>query len=486
MIGLVGTRNQQRRAAKAKQRRKQARAQETARTRLEGEDWTASSPYDQALAVVEEALDEVAATDREVDPSAAVVGAVARLHQRPGFARHVDQAFSDVVQTQIQSVWARGWQPRDVVGTISRMGASAAVLAMAGDAMAADIAEHAAATVDDRFHEQLADIDARAERWPRADLIADLAKRSSGRPVDAIADLLCLATRLCWLPAIPVLCPPPGQARPGHPARAGDTRLLERVRGLLAKAESTPHEAEAEALTAKAQELMTRHSIDQALLASSADPQEPGGVRLAMDNPYAGEKFLLLNQVAKANRCQAVWSSEMGFATVLGFPADLRAVEILYTSLRMQATQAMLKAGSRPLYGGGHRTTSFRRSFQRSFAARIGERLADTDSSIVRDSQASHDNLLPVLAGRAQQVKQYSSRIFPNLVHKSMPGTWDPEGWALGRHAADLAPLTDLPSVGTASTGAAGSGGTGMASSGWSLGLGAALGSGDVQDELPL
>ena len=57
-----------------------------------------------------------------------------------------------------------------------------------------------------------------------------------------------------------------------------DNPLLERVRKLLAKAEAggvTP--AEAEALTAKAAELMARYGIDRALLASRRpETDQPG------------------------------------------------------------------------------------------------------------------------------------------------------------------------------------------------------------------
>ena len=104
--------------------------------------------------------------------------------------------------------------------------------------------------------------------------------------------------------------------------------MLDRVRALLAKAESSQFPQEAEAFTAKAQELMARHSIDAALLAGAGSGGDvPEGVRLGTDKPYDEAKALLIQQVAEANRCRSVWSDDLGFATVLGFPADLEAVE---------------------------------------------------------------------------------------------------------------------------------------------------------------
>src|ERR1700721_1050685 len=71
---------------------------------------------------------------------------------------------------------------------------------------------------------------------------------------------------------------------PGEPPSA----LLDRVRKLLAKAEAegvTPPEAEA--LTAKAAELMARYGIDRARLAAARpDTDRPGSRVIDIDNPW--------------------------------------------------------------------------------------------------------------------------------------------------------------------------------------------------------
>ena len=91
---------------------------------------------------------------------------------------------------------------------------------------------------------------------------------------------------------------------------------------------------------------MAKYSIDHALLAAETGrTEEPGGRRIAVDNPYEAPKASLLQTVAQANRCRVVWSKELGLVTVIGFPADLDAVELLFTSLLVQANSAMLRAG---------------------------------------------------------------------------------------------------------------------------------------------
>jgi hypothetical protein len=120
---------------------------------------------------------------------------------------------------------------------------------------------------------------------------------------------------------------------------------------------------------------------------------------------------------------------------------------VLYTSLLVQATRALLREGSRPTAGGGNRTVAFRRSFQQAFAIRIGERLAGVTETSVREGAASDQRLLPVLVGREQAVKRFADEIFPEVVYQRATGGYDREGWSLGTHAADLAPLTAVPSL---------------------------------------
>src|SRR5438045_2689314 len=70
-------------------------------------------------------------------------------------------------------------------------------------------------------------------------------------------------------PALPPALPAAPRVGADGPSAADagiDDRMLAKVRALLAKAESTEFTDEADALTAKAQELMTRYSIDRALV----------------------------------------------------------------------------------------------------------------------------------------------------------------------------------------------------------------------------
>ena len=97
---------------------------------------------------------------------------------------------------------------------------------------------------------------------------------------------------------------------------------------------------------------------------------------------------MLLANVADANGCTAVWSKSSGFTTVFGFVDELDAVDELFTSLLVQATAALRRAGSKSDGYGRSRTTRFRRSFLVAFAVRIGQRLRETVDATVESAVA--------------------------------------------------------------------------------------------------
>jgi hypothetical protein len=220
----------------------------------------------------------------------------------------------------------------------------------------------------------------------------------------------------------------------------GDSRTLTRIRALLAKAEATGYPEEAEALSAKAQELMARHSVDVALLSAGApSPDAPGACRIGVEPPYEQSKAVLLDAVAGANHCRAVWNEAFGFSTVVGFETDLDVVELLYTSLLVQAQTAMTGAEAEQRAGGRKRTKAFRQAFLAAYAHRVGTRL-----QTVAETQVT-DDLLPVLASREVAVTGRLDSMFPETTTTRLRGVRDEAGWTEGARAADRAEVRPRP-----------------------------------------
>ncbi len=349
---------------------------------------------------------------------------------------------------EVRRAWARGWQPADVVRVAGRE-LTARHARYATDVIAVDAVRYAGCAVDPRWTDQLEGLGATVWWDSRAGHIREWAASEDRDDIDALHVSVEVLGLLLDLPVLPRLCDLPGQ--PGHVPRrreGHDGRMLARVRALLAKAESTTFAEEAEALTAKAQELMARHAIDEAMVDGGATPVDgPGGVRLAVDDPYASAKSLLLSEVASANSCRAVWSKEFGFSTVFGFDNAVEFVEVLYTSLLVQATAAMNAAGSQIDRYGRSRTRSFRQSFLVAYASRIGDRLRAAEAAGRASATVEYgEALLPVLADRSSAVDDVVDSAFPKMRAQSL-GMSNFAGWAAGSAAADLASLSVRPEV---------------------------------------
>ncbi|MER6302630.1 DUF2786 domain-containing protein [Kitasatospora sp. NPDC001539] len=365
----------------------------------------------------------------------------------------VSRALLGYADTAVGRCWSAGWRPADLVRVVRRQ-LKPVHLALAVDLIAAEGRRHPAGALDRRWQEQLRELETEVW-WPGDEqyLGAFAHRHRLDRFALATAVLELLRS---WgrLPPIAPVGPAPGRSagaqRPAGPV-TGEPRMLARIRALLAKAESTEYPEEAEALTAKAQQLMAQHSIDEALLAAAgADRNTPAALRIGVDNPYEGPKTMLLDAVATANRCRVVWAKEFGFCTVIGFDGDLDGVELLYTSLLVQATHALNKAGS----GKDSRSKAFRQSFLVAYAARIRERLtAATERTTSAAAAGRHlredgteeqllpdERLLPALAARSAAVDEEVGRLFPKLVSQRVRVS-DGEGWAAGRAAADRAAL---------------------------------------------
>jgi hypothetical protein len=261
-------------------------------------------------------------------------------------------------------------------------------------------------------------------------------------------DALRVVGLLRGLPRLEQLLPPPSGWTAASLADtawgdAVDPRALSRIRGLLAKAESTDFEAEAEALTAKAQELMARHAIDTAMVGTrGGTPGAAGPVqarRLHLDDPHAEAKAAIVQAVGSANGVRVVLLPAFGIATLVGMPGDLDAVDLLVTSLLLQAGRALADAVRQG--GARSRATAYRRGFLYSYAQRIGERLTDARDAARAEATATYGSALaPVLADRQAAVDRAVQELFP-AVRRRSGRTVDAAGWHAGGAAADAADL---------------------------------------------
>ncbi|MGR7024436.1 DUF2786 domain-containing protein [Geodermatophilus sp. URMC 62] len=380
------------------------------RTLLLGGDWHADGADAGAVAAV------LAGRDPAVDGSGGATGALL---------------------SALADAWERGWQPADVAHAVRRRATTRAarlvVALIAEDARRSDAASRA----PQGWVDQLRELGALGAGTPAGDPAVVAAwHRAEGRSAgEAWREVLIVAATLRTLARIDQLLPPPSRwgpaARRAEPASApDDARALRRIRALLAKAESTGFPDEAEALTAKAQELMTRHAVDSALL-EAGDGAARTGVgtrRVHVDDPYVRAKVQLLGAVAEANGVRLVWYQGLGIATLVGNTCDLDAVELLFTSLLLQVGQALGAAERAARRGSASR--SFRRAFLLGYASRIGERLTSArDRAAAAAATEQGVDLLPVLRSRQEAVDDAFTGLFPRVRSSRGRSPADAAGW---------------------------------------------------------
>ncbi len=151
----------------------------------------------------------------------------------------------------------------------------------------------------------------------------------------------------------------------GTPSR---DRIVDRVRALLAKADSTEHQAERDAFFAKAQALITRHHIDEAEL-EAADSEVVRETVLIVDWGHATRGVVYLyGEVAELNRCSLGHQLTRGAARIelFGTSLDIELTLTLVDYLLPQLRAALLRDRPRS-------RMSYSMGWVREVAARLAE-----------------------------------------------------------------------------------------------------------------
>ena len=340
----------------------------------------------------------------------------------------------------IGDAWTRGWQPVELVRHVRRSGLDPWCQDVFARAIAIE-SQVAELDVYPSWASQVRRVTARfgpiEHDW--------FDRRDSGRDrIDSIVGLVALLARL---PRLARLIPSPGNPSVDVDVLVGEVRgdpLLDRIRSLLAKAESTEFPAEAEAFTAKAQSLITSARLDEAALRGLRAPDGGSGrvsaIRVPIDEPYVNEKRILLTAIAAANDARTIGERDLELVTVVGPSGQLVHIELLFTSLLIQLQSALITDSSTSVPGDRRRSRRYRASFIAGFACRIGERLAEAGAAAVGDAPGT---ALAVLVSDRKAVDELIERMFIGITSRRGVRARDPMGVTSGAAAADRVRLRD-------------------------------------------
>ena len=229
--------------------------------------------------------------------------------------------------------------------------------------------------------------------------------------------------------------------------------MVRKVQALLAKAESTDNEHEADAFYAKARELILTHAIDEQALREASASRRASERPVMIDFMYGTtgshdvSKAVLLNQIARANRVRMLNYGARGrtraieypnarWCVLVGFATDVESVKMLYVSLELQCSRFGKTTWDqvheeRPWVG----QYGFITGFISGFAGRVYERFKEQEKEISQTSSA-------LIVRRDEEVDAAFREFFPET--KSTHQRSSAFGQRHGRAAGDRADIGNV------------------------------------------
>lgn len=218
----------------------------------------------------------------------------------------------------------------------------------------------------------------------------------------------------------------------------------------LAADERTP-EGEREAAMARAMTLMATHGVTEMMVDARkrAQTDELIRKRIPMSDPYSREKMMLAMEIGHALNCRSTyqyWGRSVTSITLFGFRSDIERVEMLYTSLLLQAVREVRDARPRWWSPTAAETRSFRRNFLVAFGRRVGVRLTLAEQAAREEYDREHTNAEAgtalVLATRETKVEAfYKDEINDVKFGRKSRAQYGGDGSYEGRRAGDRAKL---------------------------------------------
>lgn len=258
------------------------------------------------------------------------------------------------------------------------------------------------------------------------------------------------------------------------------SKVMDTIAKLLAQAEGTDNEHEADAFLAEAQRRATVYSIDLAVARQHTAKRQQRetpiqrtitiGARGKMGNTKLVQLFLA---AARANDVTCNIAHNNTYVIAFGFPADIEVAEAIYAHVSYQmveAANAYLKTDDfREDAYWCERTWTWKQvsartarlSFYESFIERIGSRLMEAklsaEAAAIAD-EADETNEVPEASGTALVLADKKAEVKDFYTHHSEArGSWrggrrttaagSTAARTAGRQAGDAARLTAVPTL---------------------------------------
>lgn len=225
------------------------------------------------------------------------------------------------------------------------------------------------------------------------------------------------------------------------PVQMDEAKVMDRIALLLAKAERTDNEHEAQTFSDAAAALMVRYAVDEAAIEaakrargeeSKPDPIEKREIPFEGGNAIVESTFrgLIVDAFGMRSVHGSRWKNHRKdnayrLLTVIGHASEIDRAMTIAESLRQQATTAMAhwEATDRDVQvlsamGKGQTIRSYRRSYLLAFAFEAAQRI--TDNRLKAEAEVTGTGTALVLADRGAALDAAVAQAFPNIRHQSL------------------------------------------------------------------
>lgn len=184
-----------------------------------------------------------------------------------------------------------------------------------------------------------------------------------------------------------------------------ENNTLRRIRLLIAKAEGTDNEHEAEAFMAAAMMLMQKYGIEQAMIQQTNKPEQIETVFITCTAPFAREKVELLHVIALScngfGYRDTLKSQKVKGGAVYAlsaFSSDLERIQMLYTSLLLQSARAVDLAADEHAWDlTGQTLAAWKRTFLTGYKSSVYRKLQDAKKAAIQETTNATSTTLVLL-----------------------------------------------------------------------------------------
>lgn len=222
-------------------------------------------------------------------------------------------------------------------------------------------------------------------------------------------------------------------------------RWLDKVQKLLAKAERAGTPEEAEVFAGKAQELMTKHALDEMMLRAAGQSQdEIYQTRVQLKTTVWQGDLELISVVAQANDVHVSYSTYPGkvLVTLTGFRSDVEMAEMMFASLLIQVVTAERHAMKARKVDGVQTIANprlFKKSFRIGFAHAVMDRLEAAKEQVQAEAVRADTTgtMALVIVEKTEQVEAWveENMNLRSVNRRQTIGDGFQQGLAAGTHA---------------------------------------------------